>query len=114
MTVLKAAARLLLLRVRLSAAFSEDLSREGEPADDNLGTHGFAQSGDVRAVVQHFKQDKAVIVGHDWGGMVAWSFAMAHPEMTEKLIILNLPHPNGLLRELAHHPEQQKNSAYSG
>ncbi len=69
--------------------------------------------GDVHAVVQHFQRDKAVIVGHDWGGMVAWSFAMAHPEMTEKLIILNLPHPNGLLRELANNPQQQKNSAYA-
>src|SRR6516225_8790240 len=35
--------------------------------------------GDVAAVLKHFKQDKAVIVGHDWGGMVAWSFAMTHP-----------------------------------
>ena len=48
MTVSKAAVCLLILLVRLSAAFSEDLSREGSPADDNLGTHGFAQSGDVR------------------------------------------------------------------
>ena len=53
--------------------------------------------GDVRAVVQHFaKGQKAIIVGHDWGGMVAWSFAMQHPELTERLIILNLPHPRGL------------------
>lgn len=69
--------------------------------------------GDVRAVIQHFKQEKAVIVGHDWGGMVAWSFAMMHPGMTERLVILNLPHPNGFLRELANNPEQQKNSAYA-
>ena len=69
--------------------------------------------GDVHAIVQHFKKDKAVIVGHDWGGMVAWSFAMLHPEMTERLIVLNLPHPNGLLRELANNPQQQKNSAYA-
>ena len=48
MTVLKAVLYLLILLVRLSAAFSEDLSGEGSPADDNLGTHGFAQSGDVR------------------------------------------------------------------
>ena len=33
--------------------------------------------------------------------------------MTDKLIILNLPHPRGLSRELAHNPEQQKNSAYA-
>ena len=69
--------------------------------------------GDVQAVIQHFDRDKAVVVGHDWGGMVAWSFAMTHPEMTDRLIILNLPHPNGLRRELATNPEQQKNSQYA-
>jgi len=68
---------------------------------------------DVRAVIEHFDRKKAVVVGHDWGGMVAWSFAMAHPEMTDRLIILNLPHPNGLRRELAHNMEQQKNSQYA-
>ncbi len=69
--------------------------------------------GDVRAVVEHFGREQAVIVGHDWGGMVAWSFAMAHPEMTERLVVLNLPHPNGLLRELATNPGQQRNSQYA-
>ena len=53
---------------------------------------------DVEAVLKHVKQDKAVIVGHDWGGLVAWTFAMTHPEKTDGLIVLNLPHPKGLLR----------------
>ena len=69
--------------------------------------------GDVRAVIEHFGRDKAIIVGHDWGGIVAWSFAMAHPEMIDRLIILNLPHPKGLYRELANNPEQRKNSQYA-
>jgi pimeloyl-ACP methyl ester carboxylesterase len=69
--------------------------------------------GDVVAVIKHLGRDKAIIVGHDWGGIVAWTFAMSLPEMTEKLIILNLPHPRGLMRELAHNPEQQKNSQYA-
>ena len=68
---------------------------------------------DVEAVLKHVKQDKAVIVGHDWGGLVAWTFAMSHPEKTDRLIVLNLPHPKGLLRELAHNPQQQKNSQYA-
>src|SRR5262249_29150002 len=68
--------------------------------------------GDVEAVLKHFKQDKAIIVGHDWGGAVAWAFAMAHPDKTERLVLLNLPHPKGLMRELANNPQQQKNSAY--
>ncbi len=68
---------------------------------------------DVRSVVEHFKQERAIVVGHDWGGMVAWQFAMRYPQMTDKLVILNLPHPDGLIRELATNPEQQKFSAYA-
>ena len=68
---------------------------------------------DVAAVVRHLGRDKATIVGHDWGGMVAWQFAMQMPTMTERLIVLNLPHPRGLVRELQTTPEQIKNSAYA-
>jgi len=45
--------------------------------------------------------------------MVAWQFAMNLPQMTEGLIVLNLPHPNGLLRELKSSPEQIRNSEYA-
>lgn len=69
--------------------------------------------GDVAAVIQSFGQEKAIVVGHDWGGAIAWQFAMHVPQMTAKLIILNLPHPRGLMRELANNPEQQKNSEYA-
>ena len=68
---------------------------------------------DVAAVIRARGRERAIIVGHDWGGAVAWTFAMTRPEMTEKLVILNLPHPRGLNRELATNPEQQKNSAYA-
>jgi epoxide hydrolase 4 len=69
--------------------------------------------GDVVAVIKHLKQDKAIVVGHDWGGAVAWSLAAFQPGVVEKLIIVNLPHPNGLRRELANNAQQQKNSAYA-
>lgn len=70
--------------------------------------------GDVHAVVEHFaKDDSATIVGHDWGGMIAWSYAMAHSERTNRLIILNLPHPACLTRELEISSDQQKASAYA-
>jgi len=68
---------------------------------------------DVAAVVKHLGHDRAAIVGHDWGGMVAWQFAMTLPQMTGELVILNLPHPNGLLRELKANPEQIANSEYA-
>ena len=68
---------------------------------------------DVAAVLTDAGAERAIIVGHDWGGMVAWQFAMGYPEKTKKLIILNLPHPRGLARELANNPEQQRNSQYA-
>ncbi len=68
---------------------------------------------DVAAVIRERKRERAIIIGHDWGGMVAWTFAMSEPEMTEKLVILNLPHPRGLRRELANNSVQQRNSAYA-
>jgi pimeloyl-ACP methyl ester carboxylesterase len=85
-------------------------------SDKPKGVENYAMPllvGDVAAVIKSLGRDKAIIVGHDWGGMVAWTFAMMHPQMTDKLIILNLPHPRGLARELAHNPEQQKNSQYA-
>lgn len=85
-------------------------------SDQPKGVENYAMAklvGDVDAVVKHFKQDKAVVVGHDWGGAIAWSYAMAHPDKTDRLVIMNLPHPKGIQRELANNPEQQKNSAYA-
>lgn len=68
---------------------------------------------DVAAVIRHLERERATIVGHDWGGLVAWQFAMTMPQMTANLIVLNLPHPNGLLRELRSNPQQIANSEYA-
>jgi pimeloyl-ACP methyl ester carboxylesterase len=69
--------------------------------------------GDVAAVIKHLGREKAIIVGHDWGGAVAWTLATFMPQVVDKLIILNLPHLRGLSRELANNPQQQKNSQYA-
>lgn len=86
-------------------------------SDQPEGVENYAMSllvEDLRAVVEHFSpQKKAIIVGHDWGGAVAWTFAMQHPDRIERLVILNLPHPRGLMRELAINPKQQSNSQYA-
>ncbi len=67
---------------------------------------------DVRALAQHLGHRQFVLVGHDWGGAVAWPFAMRHPDYLEKLIIINAPHPAVFARELRHNPAQQKASQY--
>lgn len=69
--------------------------------------------GDVVAVVRALGYETATVLGHDWGGAVAWQFAMHLPEMLDRLVILNVPHPRGLARELANNPEQYRSSAYT-
>lgn len=69
--------------------------------------------GDVAAVIRDMGETRAVVIGHDWGGAVAWTFAMVHPDMTAGLVILNLPHPRGLLRELRDNPAQRAASEYA-
>lgn len=68
---------------------------------------------DIQNVVKHFGEEKAVLVGHDWGGYVAWTCAMRYPNAVDRLVILNAPHPAGLQRELASNEEQQRNSQYA-
>ena len=69
--------------------------------------------GDVAAVLKQLGLPKAAIVGHDWGGVVAWQVAIDRPELVDRLVILNLPHLRGLRRELANNPQQRENSAYA-
>jgi epoxide hydrolase 4 len=85
-------------------------------SDQPVGIENYAMPklvNDVKALIEHFGRKQAVVMGHDWGGAVAWSFAMKYPKMVDRLVILNLPHMNGLRRELANNPEQHKASAYA-
>ena len=67
---------------------------------------------DVRQLAQHLGGEKFVLVAHDWGGAVAWAYAMAHPQTLSKLVIVNAPHPVPFARELARNPAQQAASQY--
>jgi pimeloyl-ACP methyl ester carboxylesterase len=68
---------------------------------------------DVAAVVRDLG-GKVTLVGHDWGGAIAWRFAMAHPESVERLIILNLTHPRGYAAVVANPTDAQRaNTEYA-
>ena len=70
-------------------------------------------SADILAVIAAQERATATVVGHDWGGAIAWATAMGNPDMVDNLIILNLPHPRGLARELANSEAQQQASQYA-
>lgn len=68
-------------------------------------------AGDVAGLIRALGREKAIVVGHDWGGMVAWGFAQAFPSMLERLAILNVPHPLEMQKGLRT-PQQLKKSWY--
>ncbi|MFC4456145.1 alpha/beta hydrolase [Deinococcus sonorensis] len=67
---------------------------------------------DVRALIVHLGSPTAALVGHDWGGVIAWAAAMRHPEVVSRLAILNAPHPGAYRRELRRNPAQWRRSWY--
>ena len=85
-------------------------------SDKPKGVENYAMPllvADIASVIAAEGEESAVVAGHDWGGAIAWSLAMSHPELVSALVILNLPHPAGLRRELATNPDQQQSSAYA-
>ena len=68
-------------------------------------------ASDVRGLIGELGAESAMVVGHDWGGSVAWSLAMNHPEVVDRLVILNAAHPRRLNEGLKH-PRQLLRSWY--
>ena len=86
-------------------------------SDKPRGIHPYrleALSADVVELIRAFEREKAIVVGHDGGGVVAWHLAMHHPEVVEQLIVMNAPHPAAYLREIRSNPAQQRRSWYVG
>jgi pimeloyl-ACP methyl ester carboxylesterase len=71
-----------------------------------------ALTKDVAGLIEKLGRETAVIVAHDWGGGVGWQFAADYPQMTDKLIIMNAPHPQAMWREFRKGWEQRLKSWY--
>ena len=68
-------------------------------------------AGDVRDLIAERGARSAFLAGHDWGAAVAWVTAIKHPEVVERLAILNVPHPRTMLGGLRR-PRQLVKSWY--
>jgi len=69
--------------------------------------------GDVAGLIDRCDADSARVVGHDWGGVVAWETAIRRPEIVDRLAVLNAPHPGRYRRTLASDPSQWRRSWYA-
>lgn len=67
---------------------------------------------DVEQLISERGEERATVIGHDWGAIVAWFVAMQHPERVEKLGILNVPHPARFLFDGLVMPRQLLKSFY--
>jgi pimeloyl-ACP methyl ester carboxylesterase len=68
---------------------------------------------DILGLIDALGREKASVVGHDWGGIVAWWLARHYPERIERLAILNAPHPAVMKRTLLLNPAQVLKSSYA-
>jgi pimeloyl-ACP methyl ester carboxylesterase len=67
---------------------------------------------DLRLLIADLGYERCIMVAHDWGGAVAWNFAIALPQLLEKLVIINSPHPYLFMKALATDPQQIAASEY--
>jgi epoxide hydrolase 4 len=67
---------------------------------------------DVLGLIDASGRERAHVVGHDWGGGVAWRLAINHPERIERFVAVNCPHPSVMMRSLRENPRQLWKSWY--
>nr|WP_246141754.1 alpha/beta hydrolase [Hyella patelloides] len=68
---------------------------------------------DIEGVIKGLGYETCILVGHDWGGVVAWHFAYTYSDMVKKLIVMNLPHPSLFAQAFKSNPQQMLRSWYA-
>lgn len=68
--------------------------------------------GDVLALLDQLELEQVALVGHDWGGLLAWWLASYHPQRLRRMVVLNAPHPQVFRQFALRHPAQVLRSSY--
>lgn len=76
------------------------------------GYDPFTLSADVTGVIRSLGERHAVVVGHGWGGFLAWTAAVLHPEAIRGIAPVSMPHPRRLRQSLLRDPAQRRASSY--
>ena len=103
-------------RSRRATASSPSTSAAFNRSDAPVNQEGYRAEHlveDVAAVIRAEGHEQATVIGHDSGAFVAWHFAATHPDMTERLVALSVPHPNAFVEELANNPAQHAAGGYA-
>lgn len=83
------------------------------PRPMSVGEYALPRLGrDILDVIDDLGCERVDLIGHDWGGAVAWWLASNHPERFRRVVILNCPHPQVLRERLWTDTEQRRRSAY--
>ena len=83
-----------------------------ERPDTLRSYRGRELTADIEQLIERYASGRACLVGHDWGGVIAWRVAALRPDLVRKLVILNAPHPAAYQRALRTHPMQWLRSLY--
>ncbi|APU12346.1 MULTISPECIES: alpha/beta fold hydrolase [Actinoalloteichus] len=82
-------------------AVAVDLRGYGDSDKPPRGYDGWTLAGDLAGLIKAMGERRAALVGHGWGGLLAWTTAALHPRLVSSLSVLSAPHPLALRRALA-------------
>jgi len=86
-------------------------NRSSQPA--GVDSYGVSELvGDIRGLIEQLGYAQAAVVGHDWGGLLAWELAIREPTLVRQLVVMNAPHPERFQRQLLQSPRQLAKSWY--
>ncbi|MBC7375043.1 MAG: alpha/beta hydrolase [Frankiales bacterium] len=93
-------------------AVAVDLRGYGASDKPPRGYDAYTLSSDVAGLVRALGSREATVVGHDWGGVLAWTVATLHPQVVRSLVAVSMPHPLRLRNALLHDRRQRRASRY--